>query len=63
MIMSKMAERMIQMAENNDSDERVYLEGLSYLFDRYLFLPLTFLFIIFLLMAMAGCVLRQMNGA
>ncbi len=47
---------------HNDSDERIYLEGLSYIFETYLVYPALIGFIIFLLLAFAGCVLRDIDG-
>jgi hypothetical protein len=47
---------------HNDSDERIYLEGLSYIFETYLIYPALIGFIIILLLALAGCVLRDING-
>lgn len=49
-------------SEYNDSDDQVYCEGMSYLFERYLFLPAIIGIGLFLLLAMAGCVLRYMDG-
>ena len=43
---------------NNDSDERIYLEGLSYI----IFEPFLIGFIIILLLGFAGCVLRYIDG-
>ena len=50
------------MNDNNDNDERIYLEGLSYIFETYLVYPALIGFIIVLLMAIAGCVLRSIDG-
>jgi hypothetical protein len=50
------------MNEHNDSDERIYLEGLSYIFETYLVCPFLIGFIIILLMASAGCILRYIDG-
>lgn len=50
------------MIKHNDSDERIYLEGLDYIFKQYLFLPLLAVVIVIFLMAFAGCVLREING-
>lgn len=46
------------MNKHNDSDEQIYLEGLSYI----IFEPFLIGFIIILLLASAGCVLRYING-
>ena len=50
------------MNEPNDSDERIYLEGLSYIFETYLVYPALIGFFIVLLMASAGCILRYIDG-